>query len=601
MLNKIEVRKRFILLTGLLILTFLFITHTKTSAEIRADLVIKNAKVITVDRDFSIKQGIAVKGDEIIAVGSNEEIGKYMGEKTKILDLKGKTILPGINDSHMHPTAWAASKPPFAISLRPPGVKSIKDVRAAVQEKVKDLKPGEWIRGRGWNEDILEECKAEKRYPSKKDLDDLTPNNPVVFIDWSGHNLWVNSKAMEIAKIIKETPDPPDGHIEKDPKTGEPTGILKEIPSFALIMKHVPHFDKEDFKKLIVLAQRELNQNGITSYTEPLGPGAELADSGLRGAKVIEAYRDLQKEGRFTARVHIPLMYGKYGSVTYKDLVEGSQKYTVPEGLDPKWVRIPGIKIFADGIPPIKTAWMWKEYLTGGHGSLVVPGSTDEERYNELKKMIVFSHGKGWQVGIHACGDRAISSAIDGIVEAIKDKPWIHPRHYIIHADFVTREDLKRAAMYDIGMNMNPDIKTVIAEMHIPLVGPELAAYEFPYKATLETGAKLMLSSDAGVTYPNWRSGVQAAVQRLTKTGKVSGPEQRITREEAIRAYTINAAWQDHLEYKKGSIEVDKLADFCILNDDILTADVNKIKDIQVLMTIVGGKIVYDASGNAFK
>ena len=148
MVNKIEARKRCILLMGLLILTFLFISHTKASAEIRADLVIKNAKVITVDRDFSIKQAIAVKGDEIITVGTNEEIGKYVGEKTRVLDLKGKAILPGINDTHMHPTSWASSKPPFAFNLRPPDFKSIKEIRKAVEDKVKELKPGEWIRGR---------------------------------------------------------------------------------------------------------------------------------------------------------------------------------------------------------------------------------------------------------------------------------------------------------------------------------------------------------------------------------------------------------------------------------------------------------------------
>jgi predicted amidohydrolase YtcJ len=149
-----------------------------------ADLVITNAKVITVDRDFSVRQAIAVKRDEIVAVGSNDAMGKYIGRKTRVLDLKGYPILPGINDGHMHPTAWAASKPPYAISLKPPDIQSVRQIRKAVAEKAKGLAPGEWIRGRGWNPDLLEECKAENRFPSKKDLDDVSPVNPVVF--WIG-------------------------------------------------------------------------------------------------------------------------------------------------------------------------------------------------------------------------------------------------------------------------------------------------------------------------------------------------------------------------------------------------------------------------------
>jgi predicted amidohydrolase YtcJ len=566
-----------------------------------ADLVIRKAKVITVDRDFSISQAIAVKGDEIVAVGSNEAVEKCVGRQTRVLDLKGYPVLPGINDGHMHPTAWAASKPPYALSLRPPGVRSIKQIREAVREKAKSLKPGEWIRGRGWNPDFLEECQTENRFPTKDDLDDVSPDNPVVFLDWSGHNLWVNSKALELANVTKKTPDPPDGHIEKERTTDEPSGILKELPAFELIMKHVPLFLKDDFKALIIQAQQELNRNGITSYTEPLGPGADFNEAGLRGSRVIEAYRDLLGEGRITARVHIPLLFGKYGSVSYKDLVEGAQTYQTPEGLDPKWVRLPGIKIFADGIPPTKTAWMWEEYLTGGYGSLIVPGDTNEEKYRELKKMVSFSHEKGWQVAIHGCGDRAISAALDGIEEAIKDKPWFHLRHYIIHGDFVRAEDLRRAARYDVGMNMNPDILVAVTDTHVPILGPERSANEFPYRAALDAGVPLAFSSDAGVTYPNWRQGVQSAILRESvTTGRVNGPEQRISREEAIRAYTLGGAWQDHMEYVKGSIEVGKLADLCIISDDILSTEEHSIGGISVLMTIVGGSVVWDGSGDLF-
>lgn len=564
-----------------------------------ADLVLKNGKVITVDRGFSIRQAIAVKGDEILAVGTNADISGYVGKKTRVIDVKGKPILPGINDGHMHPTAWAASKPPYALSLRPPEVQSIKQIKEAVREKVKSLKPGEWIRGRGWNPDFLEECRAENRFPSKKDLDDVTPHNPAVLLDWSGHNLWVNSRALEAARIARETPDPLGGRIEKEATSGDPTGILNEIPAFAPLMKHVPLFTKEELKTFIVHAQRELNENGITSYTEPLGPGADLNESGLRGSQVIQAYQDLLNEGLLTARVHIPLLFGQYGGVGYQDLVEGSRKYKAPKGLNPKWVRLPGIKIFADGVPPIKTAWMWEEYLNGGYGSLMVPGATDEEKCAELRKIISFAHGKGWQVAAHACGDRAISAMMDGIEAAVRAKPWIHPRHYIIHGDFILLGDLERAARYEVGVSMNPGIHLLVTNSHVSLLGAERAAREFPYRTALDAGVHLAFSSDAGVTYPNWRQGIQSAVLRQSpETGRVVGPGERIRREEALRAYTVAPAWQDHLNSVKGSIEVGKLADFCILEEDILSVDGDKIQDVPVLMTIAGGKIVYDASGS---
>ncbi len=584
------------------LLIVLGLAQYSDAENMEADLAFTNGKVITVDRDFSIKQAIAVKNGWILAVGTNKDIERFVGKKTQVIDLKGSPILPGINDSHCHTAAFASVIPPFALEVKYPAVKSIKDIQANIAAKVKTLKPGEWIRGRGYNEDFLEECKADKnRKLTKKDLDAVAPNNPVVIMDWGGHNLWVNSKVLEMAGITRDTPDPHGGRVVKD-AAGEPTGILQEVTAFSLVMKVVPLFDLEQTKQLILSGMAEMNKNGITSYTEPLGPGADLNESGIRGSKVIEGYRQLYKEGKLTARVQIPILYGKYGSVTYDDIVQGSEKYQFPADVDPYWVRNPGIKIFADGIPPIKTAWMWEPYVSGGHGSLIIPGATDQERYDQLIKMIGFAHDRGWQVAVHAVGDRAISATIDGFEKAILKKPWTLARHSIIHADFITPKDAQRAAQYNIGIASQPMIQAIIADSEAKFVGPERAAYEFPHKTELSAGIHVSFGSDAAVSYPNWRRSIQAAVLREgEKSGKVSGPEQRITREEAIRAYTINGAWQGHMETVKGSIEVNKLADFCVLGQDILSVDDHKIKDVPVLMTIVGGKIVYKAPEGLFK
>jgi predicted amidohydrolase YtcJ len=209
--------------------------------------------------------------------------------------------------------------------------------------------------------------------------------------------------------------------------------------------------------------------------------------------------------------------------------------------------------------------------------------------------MILYVHSKGYQVGVHATGDRAIDAAVDGFVEACEGTPGGDLRHYIIHGDFIAREKTVALARYNCGVAMQPFIGVMISDFMPAVVGEERAAYEWPARTVLDAGVRLTSSSDAPVTYPNWRQGVQAAVLREgLASGKVSGPEERITVEEAIRTYTVNGAWQDHMEEQKGSIEVGKLADLCVINGDILTIDPHQIGEIQVLLTIAGGKIVFD-------
>jgi predicted amidohydrolase YtcJ len=239
---------------------------------------------------------------------------------------------------------------------------------------------------------------------------------------------------------------------------------------------------------------------------------------------------------------------------------------------------------------------MYEEYAGGGYGSLCVPGKTDEDKYNELSRMIVYSNKMGVQTAVHVTGERAVDATIDGFVKAMQEKSGEDLRHYIVHGDFISGKTAKRMAEYNIGVNVQPGIKWTISDYMDSLLGENRSARQWPLSMLIKTGVHVSASSDTPVTYPNWRQGVQSAILREAKgSGKVSGPEQRITIEEAIRMYTINGAWQDHMENVKGSIEVGKLADFCVLGEDILTIDPHKIKDIPVLMTIAGGKIVYDA------
>jgi predicted amidohydrolase YtcJ len=570
----------------------------------KADLVITNGKVITVDQDSSIQQAVAVKDGKIIAVGTNDNIKAFISSDTRVLDLKGKPLLPGINESHMHAPFFGASRPPLSLDLTFPAVQSIPDMVAALRKKVAEVKPGEWIRGFGWDQSSLEECRQDPaKLPRKWDQDAVSPDHPVAFTDFSVHTLLVNSKALELAGITKDTPDPPSGEVERD-TNGEPTGIFKEPGAQALVAAHVPLLTRQEKKTALLTTLSHLNANGVTSFTDAaIGPGGETFLYGVMSAEFVDLYQELLAEGKLTARVTVLLLLGDYGALTYEDLEKGLKNFKIPPAVDKTWLQFPGVKIFADGIPLTYTSWMNEDYISGnaGHGRSVIPGQTDDEQRANLIDMIKLVHRHGHQIGLHATGDRAIDAAVDGFVKAMEEVPGGDPRHYIIHGDFISKDKAGTLAQHNCGISMQPFISVMISDFEPTVVGEKRAAYEWPTRTILDAGANLTSSSDAPVTYPNWRMGVQAAVLRKgLVSGKVSGPEECLTVEEAIRTYTINGAWQDHMEHIKGSVEVGKVADFCIIGDDILTVDPHKIGEIPVLMTIVGGKIVFEESAGAF-
>ena len=575
------------------------------SEEKKADLVLTNAKVITVDRDFSIKEAVAVKEGKILAVGGDDEIRSFISAETKVLNLNGKPLLPGINESHMHAPFFGASRPPLSLDLTYPTIQSIPDMVAALEQKVSEVKPGEWIRGFGWDQGSLEECKNDpSRLPRRSDIDPVSPDNPVVFTDFSVHTLLANGKALELAGITKDTPDPESGEMERDSATGEPTGIFRELKAQDMVSTVVPLLTREEKKQAILTALSHLNANGITSFTDAaIGPGGEAFMYGVMSAEFVDIYRELLDEGNLTARVNVMLLMGDYGALTMKDLKKNMETFKVPTDADKAWLQFPGVKIFADGIPLTYTSWMNEDYVSGdaGHGTSVIPGTTDQEQRDNLIEMIEYIHSKGCQIGLHATGDRAIDAAVDGFAQAFEKQPGKDLRHYVIHGDFVSADKARILAKYNCGIAMQPFIGVMISDFEPAVVGEERAAYEWPTRTVMDAGVNLTSSSDAPVTYPNWRLGVQAAVLREgLVSGKVSGPEECLTVEEAIRTYTINGAWQDRMEDVKGSIEIGKVADFCIIGDDILSVDPHKIGEIPVLMTILGGRIVFDESGGAF-
>jgi predicted amidohydrolase YtcJ len=541
------------------------------------DLVMFNGNVITTDNDFSIAEAVATKDDKIVGVGSNTDIKKLAGGKTDLMDLKGATVLPGINDAHIHLNGFGMQRPPMIVDLGYPTIKSIADMKDATANKAAEVESGKWISGWGWDRGFLEEIKGKPElWPTRHDIDPVTPDNPVAYTDFSGHVCLVNSKALELAMITKDTPDPEGGIIQKD-ASGEPTGILFERAAEAMRTLMPPPSEGEQ-RAGIINGMAEINSLGICSVTEP----------GL-SAEQIGIYTDLYNQEKLSVRVNCMVMGGPS-----LEAVEAILGYVgTSTGFGNNWLRISGLKLLADGIPPSKTAFMYEDYIGGGHGQLLVDGETDKERYNMLISMIKYASARRFQVGIHVTGDRGIDACVDGYIAALEEYPW-DARHYIIHTDFATPQCIERMVKNNIGSNVQSTIKWTIGNLMIGIVGEKRAAYHWPLKTLFDKGVRVTNSSDAPVTYPDWRQGVETAVLRKDKaTGNVLGEDQCISVEQAIQSYTINGAWQDHQDDIRGSIEPGKLADFTIIGDDILTIDPNQIHAIPILYTIVGGKIVY--------
>ncbi|MFB6833698.1 amidohydrolase [Streptomyces hydrogenans] len=560
-----------------------------------ADLVFVGGRVVTVDAEFSVVEALAVTGSVISAVGTREDVAALIGPGTRVVDLEGATLLPGINDSHLHGCAFGMASPPLSVEVGHPAVSSLAEVAEAVREAVGRASAGQWITGHGWDTGYLAECVADpSRHPARGDLDAVSPDHPVVLYSFSGHATWVNSKALELIGIDRHTVAPPGGAVVTD-EAGEPTGLLHEGAQ-ALVQNALPPLDRQERTDAIKSALATLARLGVTSYTEPgLGPGGDGIMRGALGTETLEVYRRLLDDGELTARVGVLLLpTGMAG--TAEEFARTLDDLDVAGEDDPRRLAIHGVKVFADGIVPNKTAWMHEPYVGGGCGSLCVGGDLDDDRIAEIGAMIRHAHAAGHQLGVHATGDRAIDTVTDAFAAAAAAHPRDDARHYVIHGDFLTPHAMKVLAAHDYGVNMNPTIKWTVADMEEEFVGAGRAAYAWPYRDALDAGVRVASGSDAPVTHPDWRQGVATMVLRESKAaGRVSGPEQRIALAEAIRTYTIDAAWQDFADDWKGSLETGKVADLCVVEGDLLGADPHTIPDMPVVLTVLDGRVVYEA------
>ncbi|MEM7000187.1 MAG: amidohydrolase family protein [Pseudomonadota bacterium] len=544
------------------------------TSQVPAQLVLTNGEIHTVDAMNQRVAAMAVQAGRIIATGSDQDISAWIGPHTRVINLDGRTVLPGINDSHLHLLMWAMGQPPYALDM---GLPSIQACVAEVARAVDARKPGEWIVGRGWDQPYF----AEGRAPTAADLDAVAPDNPVVLTDFSGHAVWVNSMAMRLVGIDENSVPPEGGVIVKD-AAGKPTGVLFEVAAWE-VRRAIPEPGDAERKTALRAAMQRMLERGVTSCTIP-GQSPEI----------LQLLNDVAAETSNPARLRMTGLVRSGAS--HEGLLEAMAGMDALPAGDPMWMQVPGVKIMGDGIPTAnKTAWLLSPYVGGGNGHLLINGNTDADRVVELNKMIDTIHAAGLQIGTHVTGDQSVDVTVAAYrkVQAAGERQ--DPRHYLIHADLVSETTLAQMAVAGIGGNFNPEIKHMIADGQVYALGPERAAYEWPYRSALDAGVVVASSSDAPVTPGNWLQGIATCMNRIGKqTGKVSGPEQRITLDESIRTYTWAGAWQDHAESYKGTLEPGKVADFCVLDERLSTLDSTAFADVDVALTAVDGVVVHD-------
>lgn len=537
-----------------------------------ADLALINGKVITVDEKFSYAEAVSVKDGKIQAVGTTAEIKQLTGPDTEVVDLKGKTVMPGLNDSHLHLVGSGSALQ--IINCRTPPMMSIEDMAKAVAEKVKDAKPGEWIQGRGWDQAKL----AEKRNPSKWDLDEVSPDNPVILTRTCGHLLVANSVALKIGGITKDTPQPVGGVIVKD-ENGEPTGMLEEGPAMNMVRNQIPKEGIEDYMEQIKTACEAFNAVGITS----------VIDAGNTSNHMV-AYQLLKEKGELTVRTNT-MLAAIQNSEPIADSVKRINEFPMLTGYGDELLKFQGLKILIDGGIGGRTALLRECYEDDPEdfGVLTVP-------VDELQQLVDAANLRGMLCGIHCAGGKAMDIVIDAFKKTNELKPIKGRRFYLIHAYQPTEQNFKDCRDLEIMVASQPSFLYYLGDSYYGNVGPERSKWLKPHRAWIDEGIMCAAGTDSPVTpFPPFVSLWTSIARRTEVNNTQMGTEQKVTREEAIRMYTEKGAVLTFEENIKGTLELGMLADMVVIDRDITTCPEDDIKDTKVLTTYLGGKVVYSA------
>ncbi len=521
-----------------------------------------NGKIYTVDKKMPLAEAVVTQGKRIIFVGTGEEAKKYIDGNTEVIDLKGRLMLPGFIDDHAHFISGGFYL--LGLDLRP--ARSTDEFKSILKKYVESHE-GKWITGGNWDHEAWESTDL----PTKEMIDGFTTNTPIFIDRFDGHMGLANSYALKLAGITRDTKSPDGGTIVKDPKTGEPTGILKDN-AMSLIYSIVPDANEDEVYKAAVAALVEAKRYGVTSVQDITYP------------RDLIAYQKLEKEGRLTCRI-----YTRLPVAGYKNLVRSGVRFNFGDDM----IKLGSLKAFADGSLGSSTAWFFDKYnqdttTFGLPMDIVTDGS--------LEKWAVDADKNQLQISTHAIGDRANSYMLD-LFQKISDmNPEWDRRFRIEHAQHVRSADVNRFAKLKVIASAQPYHCIDDGAWAAKRIGHDRIKDAYPFKSFIDAGVTLCFGSDWTVAPINPLLGIYAAVTRRTLDGKNPNgwiPEQKISVEEAIKGYTINNAFAAFEENDKGSIEPGKLADLVVLSDDILSVDPVKIKDVEVEMTVFDGNVIY--------
>jgi predicted amidohydrolase YtcJ len=520
-------------------------------------VIFANGNVITLDSSKPRAGAIAIRDGKIMGVGTDEEMLSVAGKNAKVIDLEARTVLPGFADSHIHLIEYGLMLSSAILDVRE--ARSIDEIKEIVGRRAREKPRGIWVIGHGWSTTIL----AERRPPNRWDLDEVAPNNPVMITDSGGHVYSVNSLALRLANIGKDTESPPGGKIDKDPDTGEPTGVLRETAAMGI-------------EELVTYSDEELITALSYALDEAVRLGLTSVHCAWESAQHIRVFQKLLMQDELPLRVYLMI------PASLLPHLLGLGLYT---GFGNPKLRIGAIKVLLDGTIERRTAALTQPYEKEPD-NLGILTLSEEELYDIVGK----AHKAGFQLAIHAIGDRAIHVALDSIERILKEKPKADHRHRIEHASMLDEELVSRMRNLGVIASVQPVfIGSNIDWMLEPLGYKRATELCERYRTLLDAGVKVTAGSDLPAdSTMNPLLGIQSAV---TRHGFALG--ERITVEQAIRLYTINSAYACFEEKLRGSIEVGKLADLVVLSDDPLAIPTDRIGDIKVDMTIVGGEVVY--------
>jgi predicted amidohydrolase YtcJ len=539
-------------------------------AQPAADLIVRNAKVWTVDESHPSAQAVAVLGERIVAVGSNEEIEAWRGLHTRVIDAAGKVLLPGFNDSHVHfvDGGLALDRVPLNDAT------SAEEFARRIAERAKVTPKGEWITGGDWDETKWTPAKM----PTKELVDSFTADTPVFLTRYDGHMALANSVTLRLAGITAQTPDPPGGVIVRDAQ-GNPTGALKDA-AMDFVTKIEPPLSHEQRLKAVRRALAHAASLGVTSV-QHMNP--EYAD--------IAIYNELLLRGELTARIYAaPLIPS----------VDDQVKIGIRHAFGGPFLRIGALKGYADGSLGSATAYFFDPFSTqpGNRGLL----SDEMHPVSLMQDRMMRADAAGLQICTHAIGDQGISIILDLYSEVVKAHGESDRRFRIEHAQHMAAKDFDRFAQLHVIASVQPYHAIDDGRWAEGRIGHDRASRTYAFRTFRNHGVRLAFGTDWNVAPLNPMLSVYAAVTRATLDGKNPGgwfPEQKLTLPEAIEAYTMGSAYAEFQENQKGSITPGKLADMVLLNDDIFAIDPVKIREVRVITTIVGGKTVWDANASA--